>query len=209
MNHFTQRELETIFANNFASPTFPVLANLYYKQKEYNRAQKVCEIGLSHNKNNFIGQYVLAKTYLIQKKYIKAEKILKTIVTNDCNNTNAIIKLVNLQGLLKRSDKTIQKYINQGIHLGITNKLFKKTKSPQNKKKVVSKAKNKNPSPFTKDPLTINVNMATKTMYNLMFKQKKYDIAVSILEIMNLKVKNKKFVTKEMKIIKNLLNKGN
>ena len=49
--------------------------------------------------------------------------------------------------------------------------------------------------------------MATKTMYSLMLKQKNYHVALSILEIMNLKSQNTKFVNLEHKKIKKLLSK--
>ena len=44
--------------------------------------------------------------------------------------------------------------------------------------------------------------MATKTMYNLLIKQKKYNMANNILSIMLKQKKHKKFVKNEMKKIK-------
>ena len=50
--------------------------------------------------------------------------------------------------------------------------------------------------------------MATKTMYNLLIKQKKYLMASNILSIMAKNKKNKKFVNAEMKKIKkHIINK--
>jgi len=43
--------------------------------------------------------------------------------------------------------------------------------------------------------------MATKTMYFLMLKQNKFEIAKAILHIMNKERKNKKFVVSELKKI--------
>ena len=65
MIQHTKQELEQIFANNLTSPVFPILAEVYLKNKEYDRALKVCEIGLSSDVNNEIGKYILSKIYLI------------------------------------------------------------------------------------------------------------------------------------------------
>ena len=49
--------------------------------------------------------------------------------------------------------------------------------------------------------------MATKTMYLMMLKQKKYKIAHEILSIMKTKNKHKKFVIAEFKKIEKFLDK--
>ena len=66
MDHIRHR-LEHIFANNFSSPIFPILADLYYNNEEYNRANKVCSIGLKRDPENLSGQYILAKIKLAEK----------------------------------------------------------------------------------------------------------------------------------------------
>ena len=48
----SQIELEIYFADHFDTILFPVLADLYLKNNELNRARKVCEIGLKHHKND-------------------------------------------------------------------------------------------------------------------------------------------------------------
>ena len=47
MDNYSRYKLEHVFATNFNSPLFPVLANLYYEKEEYQRALKVCTIGLN------------------------------------------------------------------------------------------------------------------------------------------------------------------
>ena len=210
MNHYTQEELESIFADDFSSPTFPVLANIYYKKKEYQRALKVCEIGLSYAPNNYIGQYILSKIHLINKQYIKAEKLLKIVVFNNFHHSQAIIDLVKVQLLLKRSKKNIQKNIDLGVSIGINHELFIDQQKNTKKEKLIVKSKQKSNSNIMKDDhIRINENMATKTMYKIMLKQKKHDIALSILQTMNKQSKYKRFVTKEMKKNRILLKKEN
>ena len=62
MENYSRYALEHAFANDFKSPLFPVLANLYYENQELQRALKVCKIGLKNDPNNYIGQYILSKT---------------------------------------------------------------------------------------------------------------------------------------------------
>ena len=59
------------------------------------------------------------------------------------------------------------------------------------------------------DNIRINKDMATKTMYKIMLKQKKHDIALSILQTMNKQSKYKRFVSTEIKKNRILLNKEN
>ena len=47
-----RQKLEKFFSSRNGSAIFPVLANLYYDQKLYKYATKVCELGLSEDPNN-------------------------------------------------------------------------------------------------------------------------------------------------------------
>ena len=49
---------EAKFANNFASPIYPILADIYLLEGDLKRAKKVCEIGLDHNPHNIDGKYI-------------------------------------------------------------------------------------------------------------------------------------------------------
>ena len=44
-----KKMLESAFADDFASPYFPILAELYLKEGDLSRARKVCEIGLDYD----------------------------------------------------------------------------------------------------------------------------------------------------------------
>ena len=52
-------ELEHAFAEDFGTPYFPVLADYYLKNKDFNRAQKVCELGLKNAPHNTDGKFIL------------------------------------------------------------------------------------------------------------------------------------------------------
>ena len=60
---FNIRELESLFAEDFNSPIFPVLADYYLNTSQLDKALKVIQLGLKHSPDNYLGQYVLAKVY--------------------------------------------------------------------------------------------------------------------------------------------------
>ena len=78
----SQIELEIYFADHFDTILFPVLADLYLKNNELNRARKVCEIGLKNHKNDPAGLFVLANIEKIEGNLKEAEKILKNLGYN-------------------------------------------------------------------------------------------------------------------------------
>ena len=47
-----KKSLEDAFAQNFGSPYFPILGDLYMKEGDLRRAKMVCELGLKHSSGN-------------------------------------------------------------------------------------------------------------------------------------------------------------
>ena len=45
INISNKLDLERAFADDFSSPIFPILGELYLKNKDFQRAEKVCRIG--------------------------------------------------------------------------------------------------------------------------------------------------------------------
>ena len=52
MDFKNQIELELYFSDHFDTILFPVLADIYLKNKDFKRARKVCDIGLNYHKND-------------------------------------------------------------------------------------------------------------------------------------------------------------
>ena len=205
---FSKKELEHIFANDFQSPVFPILAQKYFSLKEYKKAEKVCEIGLAHDKNNLIGKYILAKTHLINNQSLKAEKLLKGIIDMDQNNFNALLTLIEVQKTLKRSNNSLKKLINRAHNILPKNKTIKRLYRSINVKTKQKKRIKKESIRNINNNINIDHKMATKTMYLLMLQQSKYNIAQKILEIMIENKKNIKFAQIEFKKIKQLSKLG-
>ena len=208
IKNFSKKELEHIFANDFQSPVFPILAQKYFSLKEYKKAEKVCEIGLVHDKNNLIGKYILAKTHLINNQSLKAEKLLKGIIAMDQNNFNALLTLIEVQKTLNRSNSSLKKLINRAYNILPKNKTIKKLFRSINVKTKQKKRIKKESIRNINNNINIDHKMATKTMYLLMLQQSKYDIAKKILEIMIKNKKNIKFAQIEFTKIKKLTKLG-
>ena len=103
--------LEGIFADDFGTPYYPILANLYLQEGDLRRAKKVCEVGLDHDSSNHDGKFILAKVALTENKMVVAERWLKQVLVDNPAHFNALRKLIKLEIQLKRSSNTIQNYI--------------------------------------------------------------------------------------------------
>ena len=99
--------IEIFFSNNLETPLFPILSDLYYKNGDYERSKKVCEIGLKSNPNSSVAYYILAKIALIHERLNKAEKYLEKSI--NCNEINLSSKklLFVIQKELNRSNRRI------------------------------------------------------------------------------------------------------
>ena len=105
--------LEGVFAEDFGSPYYPILANLYLQDGDLRRAKKVCEVGLKHDSSNVDGKFILAKVALAENKLTVAEKWLKQVVDENPAHFNALRLLIKIEIQLTRSLNTIQIYISR------------------------------------------------------------------------------------------------
>ena len=112
---FSQTFLEKQFTSNLQTPLFVVLADLYYNKRKFKYAERVCRIGLKHDKDNVDGLYLLAKTLLVGGDYLASEKLLKKVLYHNSSHLNALILLISLLEALGRSSKPITKYLSLGF----------------------------------------------------------------------------------------------
>lgn len=102
-------ELEQYFAENFDTVFFPLLADIYKKENDLNRARKVCEIGLEYHPSNIPGAFILAEIFQAQGNLVQAEKYYKNILANCPWHYRALINLVKIETELSRSAEAIDK----------------------------------------------------------------------------------------------------
>jgi len=204
------KNLETIFSQNPESPIFTVLASIYYNNRSYKNAARVCQTGLKHDPHNIPGQYILAKLLLLKNDTLNAERILKNIIIAEPQHLNALLLLISVMEKLQRSLKTIGPYIKKSAQFYPSNKIIQnyymqycspsQAATKQAKKQTISKER--------RSDFILNPKLATKTLYRLFFSQKKYSEAYNVLVVMRKSKKNKTFVSNETKIIKRKLSKG-
>jgi len=205
-----KKEIEKIFSNDLSSPSFPILASCYYDDKDYNKAIKVCKIGLNNDPKNYVGQYIYAKSLIMIGEFVKAESLLKGISVHNVFYLRALLLLIEVMQHLNRSSKSITKYINQ-ISWKFPNhpqlqELIKiyKIKSPSVKNKVVFDVSKNNKEG---EQANYDIKLATKTMYQLLISQKQYHEALKILNVMLENNYEINFASKEKKKIQAKLKK--
>lgn len=215
--------LEGVFAENFSSPYYPVLADIYLEEGDLMRARKVCEIGLDHDSANVDGKFILSKISLVEEKFTAAEKLLKQIVVENPSHFTALRMLIKLEFQLKRSTKTIWNYLNFFSHffpkdneynnwLEEIKNLESDMPNPNHSKTPNSNTnskKNKSiqqSNPVDDKPYQVVDSMATFSMLQVLKSQNHYLQALSLLNILESKSNDKDRISKERREIQSFLN---
>ena len=209
--------LEGVFAEDFGSPYYPILANLYLQEGDLRRAKKVCEVGLKHDSLNVDGKFILAKVAMAENKLTVAEKWLKQVVDENTANFNALRLLISLEIQLGRSPKTIQTYISSLLQfLPHDNECIKwlneintldtaiVSESPPDNN-LPNSAPIKSPNPVIKEQYEIVESMATFTMVQVLKSQKHYHQALSVLDVLKSNGRDSDQIAKEKNDIQQLL----
>jgi tetratricopeptide (TPR) repeat protein len=226
MNLTNLTELELYFADHFDTVLFPVLAEIYQDKGEYDRAKRVCEIGLEHHPNSIDGQFILSQAELGLGNLTGAEKWIKKVLTQIPDHKNAATSLPMVQEQLDRSPTTLKTSWKRAQEVDPDNQFAKdflsekKTKpKPKPKKKKEKKAsvstiphipiKDKSKKPLPKDlsveGVAISPRLATMTLVNVLKGQGLYHQALEVLDILEEKGEDKKRIAEERKAIKSEL----
>jgi len=183
--------LETKFAEDFASPFYPMLADMYLLEGDLTRAKKVCEVGLDYDSTNVDGKYILGKVAVAENKLTLAEKWLKQVVNENPAHFTALRLLINVEIQLKRGVKTIQAYINHMLQfiphdeeclkwlneIGALGDLV-------DSKTLPDSTTQKTTEPIIEKSYEIVESMATFTMVTVLKSQKHFHQALAVLEIL-------------------------
>ena len=86
--------LEGIFNDDLGTSFFPLLAEEYLKDYDYDRALQVLDIGLLLNPDNNDGKYIKAKIAMIHSDAKTAVNLLKEILNSDELYINAMKMLI-------------------------------------------------------------------------------------------------------------------
>ena len=223
MNLENLTELELYFADHFDTVLFPVLAEIYQDKAEYDRAKRVCEIGLEHHPNSIDGQFILSQAELGLGDLSAAEKWMKKVLTQIPDHKNAATSLPMVQEQLNRSPTTLKTSWKRAQKVDPGNQFAKdflsdkktKTKPKPKKKKekkpsvstiphIPKKDKSKKPLPkdLSVEGVAISPRLATMTLVNVLKGQGLYHQALEVLDILEEKGEDKKRIDGERKAIK-------
>ena len=210
-----KKKLEECFANDFASPTYPILADTYLLEGDLRRARKVCEIGIENSLNIIDGKYILAKIELQETNLIQSEKLLQEIVNKNPAHFNAIRLLIDTKIKLNRSSKTIQnfimmllKFLPNDIQCIRWLDIILKSDSISGKQTLVTKTKKtvkKSNSKNIEKTYSVDNSMATFSMVQILKSQKHYNQALNVLDSLVKKGEDQDKISKEKLVIKNLI----
>ena len=223
MNLTNLTELELYFADHFDTVLFPVLAEIYQDKAEYDRAKRVCEIGLEHHPNSIDGQFIISQAELGLGDLSAAEKWMKKVLTQIPDHKNAATSLPMVQEQLDRSPTTLKTSWKRAQEVDPGNQFAKdflsdkktKTKPKPKKKKekkpsvstiphIPKKDKSKKPLPkdLSVEGVAISPRLATMTLVNVLKGQGLYHQALEVLDILEEKGEDKKRIDGERKAIK-------
>lgn len=201
-------ELELYFSNHFDTVLFPVLAEIYQTKGEYDRAKRVCEIGLGHNPDCLDGYYILSQAEMGLGNLSMAEKWMKKVLNQDPSHKSAASGLPMVQEQLKRSAVTLNSSWKKALKVDPNNQFAKDYLNSKNKKNTVLKKTNKEKPPkknkkdLNIENVTISPRLATFTLVRVLKSQGLYYQALDILDILAERGENKKKIAKERKLIK-------
>ena len=186
------KDLEHYFAEKFDTALFPVLAEHYLLNGDYERAHKVCQIGLEHHPNSLEGQFIEARIYIMEDELVKAEKILKQIVKMDVKYYNAYIHLSDVQEQLGRASNTLKKLYKKILKMDSQNQQTldrleeMKNKEKHKEKFLTTLPKEKLSKSISSDhelsALSISPEIATFTLVAVLKNQRLYCLKFQRME---------------------------
>ena len=195
-----QIELENIFANNFKTPKFLALAQIYFKSNDLERATKVCEIGLNEHSKNLDARYMLAKIYLLNNQINKSEQFLSKSLNDNLISIKMLRLFIEIRDSLNRSKNETKKIVDILLKNESDNAFANLWIHNYNSIQKLT-------TPKVDSTFKINENIISYTLYNVLKTQKYHTQAALVLDM--LKSTNKidiKIYKKEYQIISKLLN---
>ena len=205
-------ELELYFANHFDTVLFPVLAEIYLTKGEYDRAKRVCQIGLEHHSDSSDGQFILSQAEMGMGNLAAAEKLMKKVLAKYPNHRLAATTLPLVQEQLGRSSSTLKISFKRSLSVDPNNQFAKDYLSKKQKKTAKNPdvleypKKNKSqkllPTDISLDGVSVSPRLATFTLVNVFKGQGLYHQALDVLKILEKKGEDKKRIAQERKAIK-------
>ena len=138
-----KEKLETIFNDDLGTSYFPLLAEEYLKDEDYERALKVLDIGILLSPDNNDGKYIKAKIAMIHSDTKTAVSLLNEILNSDELYVNAMRMLVLYHQSTGTTQTSMVKVLHQILDLfpgdEFATGIIKTVKTPRKKTPITSK----------------------------------------------------------------------
>ena len=108
-----KRKLEHLFAQNFNTLAYPLLAECYLSEGDLARARKVCTIGLDRHPHHAPGLFLLATLAIRNHRLEEAEDLLQQTLARDPYHIEAAELQVAVRERLKRKRSALEQAYKQ------------------------------------------------------------------------------------------------
>lgn len=213
MDISSKTALELYFADNFDTVLFPLLADYYIQEKDYERAEKVCQIGLEHHPDSVDGLYMAAQTALAQGNDGDAEQFLKKLQQTGVDHYEGLRLLAGIQKHMQRSVNTQAATWKKILKISPKNKsaraFLASLKNETNTEKPKEVPEKETPiKALEKEPvvsISVSDRLTTFTMVAVLNDQGLYHQALDMLDILEKKGKDPKRIERERQKIREYL----
>ena len=201
-------EMNKFIEENPGSIQFPLIADLYLKDKDFKKAEEICTNGLKHHLNHPDGLFILAQIRMKLKKTKSAENILKNVLKFHSIYPEGLNLLIKTQEVLNRSSNTISATRKKYKKFDFSSESHKeKTFTRKKISKTIKGSTVISSSEFR--PLNVSSKLATFTLVEILENQGLYLQAIDILDILKEKKSDNNRIEKYQKRISKKLHSNN
>lgn len=201
-------EMNKFIEENPGSIQFPLIADLYLKDKDFKKAEEICTNGLKHHLNHPDGLFILAQIRMKLKKTKSAENILKNVLKFHSIYPEGLNLLTKTQEVLNRASNTISATRKKYKRFDFSSESHKEKTFTRKK---ISKTKKGSTVISSSEfrPLNVSSKLATFTLVEILENQGLYLQAIDILDILKEKKSDNNRIEKYQKRISKKLHSNN
>ena len=137
--------LENTIADNPESALFPMLAEQFLLNSDFEKAHEVCSRGMSFYPESIPGLFMDARIFMVEGEFRKAEQQLKEVIFLDPRHYNGHVLLAECQIRLGRADSTLKKLFTRILEMDENNNQAGKWLASAGKKKSIKSMKKAKP----------------------------------------------------------------
>jgi len=138
--------LENYIAGNPESALFPILAEQFLLNSDFEKAHEVCSRGMSFYPESIPGLFMDARIFMVEGEFRKAEQQLKEVIFLDPRHYNGHVLLAECQIRLGRADSTLKKLFTRILEMDENNNQAGKWLASAGKKKSIKSIKKAKPT---------------------------------------------------------------